>query len=437
MEVGFARRNNLLALFILLCFSLNALYAAGTTGLSLLRIGMGSRAQGMGGAYTAVSSDINGIYYNPAGLMAVTIPKLMFHHSRWIEDISIENISGVARVSHSLRLAGGISFLHLPQLDRYDIDPSSGEAIQMGRFGIHDLVAQAGITYGVFNRLSVGFQAKYIQEKIDNVLAQGVAWDLGVLYHLPVDYLSLGAAVQNLGPGIKYVRMREKLPTTYRFGIAYQLPYNNLIFSVDALKPVEEKWQFLAGLEVGLGNILMLRNGYRIESDNTVRYDFGVGLRVMDRYEINYSYFPFGELGAVHKAEFVISFGRRGERAFEKRAEETIPSVYVSNRETAPGFSHVNPKAGELVPAGLTALQIGDKLLLRWDAINIPGAQYHVYIRMTGKHKLIRVTRQPVTRTDFVFTPQAEKLSGEFFISTVINGRESGVSDPVQFHFTR
>jgi len=42
--------------------------AKGTTGAAFLTMGMGARAVGMGGAYSAVAADASAVSWNPAGL---------------------------------------------------------------------------------------------------------------------------------------------------------------------------------------------------------------------------------------------------------------------------------------------------------------------------------------------------------------------------------
>ena len=42
--------------------------ASGTNSFNFLKMNIGSRSQGMGNAFTAVSSDLNSVYYNPAGI---------------------------------------------------------------------------------------------------------------------------------------------------------------------------------------------------------------------------------------------------------------------------------------------------------------------------------------------------------------------------------
>ena len=58
-----------------LAFSLHpsALFSAGvgTTAGQFLRVGLGARAVGLGGAFSALADDVTAIYWNPAGLAQI------------------------------------------------------------------------------------------------------------------------------------------------------------------------------------------------------------------------------------------------------------------------------------------------------------------------------------------------------------------------------
>ncbi len=45
--------------------------AIGTTSADFLNLPIGARAAAMGGAYTAISEDASGIFWNPAGLVQI------------------------------------------------------------------------------------------------------------------------------------------------------------------------------------------------------------------------------------------------------------------------------------------------------------------------------------------------------------------------------
>ena len=80
-------------IFICLCVILmhdsnaqtgSSLNKTGTTAAQFLKIGVGPRAIGMGGAYTASADDINAMYWNPSGLSRMHSQEAYFNHVDWI-----------------------------------------------------------------------------------------------------------------------------------------------------------------------------------------------------------------------------------------------------------------------------------------------------------------------------------------------------------------
>ena len=69
----------------------SSLNKTGTTAAQFLKIGVGPRAIGMGGAYTALADDINAMYWNPAGLSRMNSKEAFFNHVDWIMDVKMEN----------------------------------------------------------------------------------------------------------------------------------------------------------------------------------------------------------------------------------------------------------------------------------------------------------------------------------------------------------
>ena len=85
-RIGFAMSMAL----ILLAGSAHAdKYAA-----EFLRIGVGARALGMGGAFTAVADDGSASYWNPAGLAMIDRPELLFMHAEQFGDLASHDFFG-------------------------------------------------------------------------------------------------------------------------------------------------------------------------------------------------------------------------------------------------------------------------------------------------------------------------------------------------------
>ena len=60
---------------------------AGGSGSQFLKIGVGARAMGMGGAFGGVADDITALYWNPAGIASLKGVNLGFEYNSWFGDM--------------------------------------------------------------------------------------------------------------------------------------------------------------------------------------------------------------------------------------------------------------------------------------------------------------------------------------------------------------
>lgn len=420
--------------FLVIITAQTQLHSQNTTGATFLRMTVGSRAQAMGDAYTGLAKNAAGMYYNPGGMGFALRREIMIFHAQWFEDIALENASILLPINGRWTLGTGVSYLHLPELTRYEVDPVSGGPLENGSFTVSDFLFQIGIGYRATSMLSVGTNIKYYQEKLESVSASGVAFDVGLLIRLPMDYVSIGFAAQNLGPGVQYLDSRENLPLVYRVGAAYQLPNIDATFTLDGVKPRGRDWQILPGFEMGFMNSFYLRGGYQLADREGNGFTAGFGIKVLDKYKINYVYAPYGDLGDTHRGEIVFSLGSVGlssvgyARKKSTNFDASAPKKIVEQLSYSQGI-HTIPQE-----VSITSMAEG-KLLLTWKAVPDAGALYHVYAKAGENGNWVRITRQPIRETYKIFTPQKKKLDWQFSVTAVVAGRESDFSEIVSIEY--
>ena len=289
--------------------------SAGTSGADFLEIGVGSRPLGMGEAFTAVTGDINAIYYNPAGLATMRYPILSVMHQELILDSRFENISaaiplydGFLGLSHSL--------FWVPSFDKIDIDGNETGKVQ---FYNSNAAAAYGISLGF---MEVGGAVKYVYQKIDTLNLHSVAMDAGISKRLymyspfsaPTRNFSVGLAMSNFGTAV----MDSPLPRTIRLGTAYS-PTKWLNLSMDMVESAinasdlydftygfEESFRINTGMELTYLELVSLRAGYRF--NDAGKYSLGVGFnyQVKDvNFNVDASYSDTGIFGPVYS--FTVS----------------------------------------------------------------------------------------------------------------------------------
>lgn len=260
----------------------------GTNAASELLIPVGARDIAMGGSSIATASGLDAIFWNPAGLArSPHSANAMFSHMNYIADIGIEYVAvstafeGFGTIGFSLKSVG-IGDIAVTNEDNPD---GTGQII-------NPTIVNLGLTYSklLTDRISVGATVTAISERFDRVNASGFAFSAGVQYSGlgNVNGLSVGVAVKNIGPQIKFEGdglLRQgvvndvlrpgsfykveaasfELPSTIEIGLGYNYTLEEDNFLV--LNGVFQSNNFSAdeykvGLEYNYANTFFIRGGY-------------------------------------------------------------------------------------------------------------------------------------------------------------------------------
>jgi opacity protein-like surface antigen len=309
----------------------------GTTAAPFLKIGVGARSIGMGGAFTAVSNDLSAMYWNPSGLARLSTNEASFHHINWIADINYDMAAVAMQIEGFGTLGASFTSMNVGEMDVTTTNAPEGTG---ERFSAGATLMSLSFARSLTDKFSIGFNLKFVREAIWNMRAQSVAVDFGTLYtadilngvHIGASMSNFGAKMQlegrdNLlliksGPGGTnlvdgtYALDSYDLPLMFRVGLstdAINSDNNRITLAIDAVHPNDNTEYVNSGVEYTWGNIIALRGGWKsaFERGGEQGLTLGAGvhytLSTPVEFLLDYAYQDFGRLKEVH----YISFGLR------------------------------------------------------------------------------------------------------------------------------
>jgi opacity protein-like surface antigen len=315
-----------------------SLSKSGTTAAQFLKIGVGARAIGMGGAFTATADDITALYWNPAGLAQVYGHQAYFNHVNWFADVKVDYAAISSHFGDFGAIGAFVDVLSMEQMPVRTIELPEGTGEYFDAGGI-----TVGVSYAraLTDQFSIGFNAKYIRENIWHESAAGFGLDVGTMYRIPVlNELRLAASMCNFGTKMKMsgrdnivitpagptgtnlvntdLEMDEwSLPLVFRIGVAADLVKDGtsrVTVGLDAIHPNDNTESLNTGMEYSWNEIIFLRGGWKalFEQDTEQRFTLGAGFhyRAADvvRLMVDYAYQDWGRLKEVHYISFGVQF---------------------------------------------------------------------------------------------------------------------------------
>ena len=280
--------------------SYTAASGTGTTGAQFLRLGAGARPIAMGGAFTAVADDANGPQYNPAGSAWVRNKEAMASYIDYLEGIKYGYIGYLQPLNANSTLGLAYGYLDSGAIDRTDV---AGSAI--GTFSSTQSLGILTYARSFGDKFALGTNLKLFQQIIEDEKAGGYAFDLGTQYKVRPQFV-LGLAVQNIGPGVTFVKEKDPLPVTIKLGALYMFMEDTLNISGDAKYQPKENSKISenVGAEYWVSRNLALRIGYDTASisdiENFTGVSAGMGFKISG-LTLNYAWMPYGILGDTHR----------------------------------------------------------------------------------------------------------------------------------------
>ncbi len=293
---------------------------AGTAAGQFLKLGADARAEGMGEAARAVAEDASSVYWDPAGLAALSYRHATLTHGVYYQSVFYDYLAYAqpvrpvvsGRRERELRsndeygaFGVGLLYLNAGQISELDnTGQPTGES-----FTPQDAAFMAAWGMPVTRHLDVGVGGKYVSSRIKESASTG-AFDLSARLHFYIidAPFTISAAVQNLGGRLKYFQDGDPLPLTASVGTSLRL-FKSVVLACDVVAPRDSSpYPALGGeYRVAYDSELSaaLRLGYQ-QRTNSRDLDGFTGITagggfMFSRLGFDYAWAPFGALGDTHR----------------------------------------------------------------------------------------------------------------------------------------
>jgi hypothetical protein len=327
------------------CFLIGLMAAAasaqksGTTALQFLKVMPTARATAMGDAFAAMSSGVDAVYWNPAGLVSVGAHDFSSTYTLWLFDTKQTalaygmNLGEYGSIGAQFQMTD-IGEIEETRVDMIGIDATGNyrEGATGNTFAPKSFIVGLSYAKQLTDRFATGVSVKYAHESLwDGQIAapvknpgdtpelytpngKVVLFDFGMFYNTGFHTVRLGASVQNFGGQVRFAQEDYPAPLQFRLGIAGDLigadgvftnsENTRLTLAYDILQPNDYDQQMHVGLEAAFMDIFFLRGGYKYNYDNE-KFTFGGGVKTDVSGAVlafDYSYGSMGVyLGNVHR----------------------------------------------------------------------------------------------------------------------------------------
>lgn len=306
----------IIALVCVLPLSLLSAQSKGT--YSFLRNEVSARAAGLNGSFVSMTDDPNVLFYNPAALPTISGAKGSVGFFKHLLDANGGHLAYTQFIEGIGSVGAGVTFLDYGSFTETDESMNT-----LGTFGATDIAFVVGWGTRVDEFTTVGANGKVIYSSIAGIKSSALAIDLGAMYQIPSENITIGASILNLGAQINsYLNTKESLPLDIKIGITKRPEHLPVLLNLNFHKLNESQDTFFQrfssfsiGAEFLMSESVRLRVGYNNEQRKELKLGSSTGLAgislgggiLINDYIVDYAFNSYGKIGGLHR----ISIGMK------------------------------------------------------------------------------------------------------------------------------
>lgn len=283
--------------------------AAGTTAANFLSLGAGARALGMAGAALGVGDELGGVAWNAAAAGWLSRSELVLSHAG-LANRSLQEWGAIGGPIARSQTRWAVTALY--QGDG-SFDGRDATGASTGSFSVSSVALGATLARQLGSRVSLGFGATAVRERIATVTGSGHTFDGGLMVRAGM--FGFGFAAQNVGGQMRYGASRYPFPGAWGVGIGFTPRGSAVRVACDVNFPNAYHPDIRAGVEWTHRDAMALRAGYRKELDSIADPlsgpSFGLGVRQGGMW-MDYGYLLSANGAGQHRMGLRFNFGRSG-----------------------------------------------------------------------------------------------------------------------------
>ncbi len=291
------------------------------SGASFLRVDPSPRTQAMGNSSSVLSFGAQSLGANPANLGAVKYKYEMFtSFANLAQDEQYAHAAFAVNRSVSRRnRIEGLGF-SVTQLTVANAEGRDRSGARTNSFGSADRAITLSASSLLGERLRAGATGKLIQSELAGYRSAATfAGDFGLSYDLSSAKtpFSLGLALRNAGPGLRYINQSDPLPSSLNAGLGLGVGRATLIAETIQLLN-DHQTHFSSGMEFGFGPLslraglstLAARSSAKSASPLVENISYGVGLKLANlKFDYALGGRAGGQGGTVHRVALTLTWG--------------------------------------------------------------------------------------------------------------------------------